>query len=64
MAADLKRALKMPMGGFLAKTPDKNERERKPRRWTTWLLVFVVIAVISLIVYNVLPSIKNEEDFQ
>ena len=28
------------------------------------ILVFVVIAVISLIVYNVLPSIKNEEDFQ
>lgn len=28
------------------------------------IMVFVVIAVISLIVYNVLPSIKNEEDFQ
>ena len=28
------------------------------------ILVFVVVAVISLIVYNVLPSIKNEEDFQ
>ena len=28
------------------------------------ILVFVVIAVISLIVYNLLPSIKNEEDFQ
>lgn len=28
------------------------------------ILVFVVIAVISLVVYNVLPSIKNEEDFQ
>ena len=28
------------------------------------ILVFVVIAVISLIVYNVLPSVKNEEDFQ
>ena len=28
------------------------------------ILVFVVVAVISLIVYNLLPSIKNEEDFQ
>ncbi len=28
------------------------------------ILVFVVVAVISLVVYNVLPSIKNEEDFQ
>ena len=28
------------------------------------ILVFVVVALISLIVYNVLPSIKNEEDFQ
>ena len=28
------------------------------------ILVFVVVAIISLVVYNVLPSIKNEEDFQ
>ncbi|MCD7823943.1 MAG: sugar ABC transporter permease [Oscillospiraceae bacterium] len=28
------------------------------------IMVFVVVAVISLIVYNVLPSMKNEEDFQ
>ena len=28
------------------------------------ILVFLVVAVISLIVYNLLPSIKNEEDFQ
>ena len=28
------------------------------------IMVFVVVAVISLIVYNALPSIKNEEDFQ
>ncbi len=28
------------------------------------IMVFVVVAVISLIVYNVMPSIKNEEDFQ
>ena len=28
------------------------------------IMVFVVVAVISLIVYNVLPSIKNEEDYQ
>lgn len=28
------------------------------------ILVFVVVAGISLIVYNVLPSVKNEEDFQ
>jgi arabinogalactan oligomer/maltooligosaccharide transport system permease protein len=28
------------------------------------ILVFVVVAGISLIVYNIIPSIKNEEDFQ
>lgn len=28
------------------------------------ILVFLVVAIISLIVYNLLPSIKNEEDFQ
>ncbi len=28
------------------------------------ILVFVVVAVISLVVYNLLPSNKNEEDFQ
>ena len=28
------------------------------------ILVFVVVAIISLVVYNLLPSIKNEEDFQ
>ena len=28
------------------------------------IMIFVVVAVISLIVYNMLPSIKNEEDFQ
>ena len=28
------------------------------------ILVFVVVAVIALIVYNVMPSTKNEEDFQ
>ncbi len=28
------------------------------------ILVFVVVALISLVVYNILPSIKNEEDFQ
>ena len=28
------------------------------------ILVFVLVAVISLVVYNLLPSIKNEEDFQ
>ena len=27
------------------------------------ILVFVVVALISLIVYSVLPSVKNEEDF-
>ena len=26
-------------------------------------IIFVVIAVLSLIVYNVMPSTKNEEDF-
>lgn len=28
------------------------------------ILVFLVVAFISLVVYNLLPSIKNEEDFQ
>ena len=28
------------------------------------ILVFIVVAIISLVVYNLLPSIKNEEDFQ
>ena len=28
------------------------------------ILVFVVCAVINLVVYNLLPSVKNEEDFQ
>ena len=28
------------------------------------IMVFIVVAVISLIVYSVLPSVKNEEDFQ
>ena len=28
------------------------------------IMVFVVVAVISLVVYNLLPSVKNEEDFQ
>ena len=28
------------------------------------ILVFLVVAIISLVVYSVLPSVKNEEDFQ
>lgn len=28
------------------------------------IMVFVVVALISLVVYNLLPSIKNEEDYQ
>ena len=28
------------------------------------ILVFIVVAVISLVVYGLLPSVKNEEDFQ
>ena len=28
------------------------------------ILVFVVVAVITLVVYNIIPSVKNEEDFQ
>jgi arabinogalactan oligomer/maltooligosaccharide transport system permease protein len=27
------------------------------------ILIFVVVAFLSLIVYNVIPSTKNEEDF-
>ena len=28
------------------------------------IMVFIIVAVISLIVYNILPSTKNEEEFQ
>ena len=28
------------------------------------ILVFVVVAILSLIVYNVIPSTKNEEDYK
>ena len=28
------------------------------------IMVFVVVAVISLIVYNLMPSVKDEEGFQ
>ena len=28
------------------------------------IMVFIVVALISLVVYNVMPSTKNEEDFQ
>ena len=28
------------------------------------IMVFVVVAFISVIVYNLIPSMKNEEDFQ
>ena len=28
------------------------------------ILVFVVVATISVVVYNIIPSMKNEEDFQ
>jgi len=28
------------------------------------IIVFVVTAVINLVVYNLIPSVKNEEDFQ
>ena len=28
------------------------------------ILIFVVVALITLLVYNILPSVKNEEDFQ
>ena len=28
------------------------------------IMVFVVVSVITLIVYGLLPSVKNEEDFQ
>jgi arabinogalactan oligomer/maltooligosaccharide transport system permease protein len=28
------------------------------------ILVFVVVAVLSLIVYNVIPSTRNEEDYK
>ena len=28
------------------------------------IMIFAVVATLSLVVYNVLPSTKNEEDFQ
>ena len=28
------------------------------------ILIFIITAIISVIVYNVIPSNKNEEDFQ
>ena len=28
------------------------------------IMIFVVVAVLSLIVYNVIPSTRNEEDFK
>ena len=28
------------------------------------IMVFLVVSVLSLIVYNVIPSTKNEEDFK
>ena len=28
------------------------------------IMVFVVTAVVSLVVYNMLPSVKDEEEFQ
>ena len=28
------------------------------------IMVFLVVSIISLIVYNIMPSIKNEEDYQ
>lgn len=28
------------------------------------IMIFVVVAALSLIVYNVMPSTRNEEDFQ
>ena len=28
------------------------------------ILVFIVTAVINLVVYNMIPSVRNEEDFQ
>lgn len=28
------------------------------------IIVFVITAVINLVVYNMIPSVKNEEDFQ
>ena len=28
------------------------------------IMIFVVVATLSVIVYNILPSNKNEEDFQ
>ena len=31
---------------------------------TIGIVIFIVMAAINLIVYNMIPSVKNEEDFQ
>ena len=28
------------------------------------ILVFIITVIINLVVYNLMPSVKNEEDFQ
>ncbi|MBQ3869929.1 MAG: sugar ABC transporter permease, partial [Clostridia bacterium] len=28
------------------------------------IMIFLVVAIISLVVYNLIPSTRNEEDFQ
>ncbi|MBQ8954539.1 MAG: protein kinase [Clostridia bacterium] len=46
MATDLKRALKMPMGGFLKHMPEDDDGN-KGRRFPSWLLVSVVALVLA-----------------
>ncbi len=49
MATDLKRAIKMPMGGFLKRpgtSRDVKNNGKKIRKWTTWLLVCMVTAAL------------------
>ena len=49
MATDLKRALKMPMGGFLKHIPDGNDGEKEPRKLAGWLLVSVMALVLAAV---------------
>ena len=39
-------------------------KKANERRANTTIYVILVLAVINLVAYNLIPSVKNEEDFQ
>ena len=49
---------------FKGKLPSKQTLNLVYKEKDTGRRIFVILAIITLIVYNVLPSVKNEEDFQ